>query len=114
MPTPVMPDPLGETDLVDWGPVPTMLEGVSHTSGRLLHKGPNGQSECGLWVCTPGLWRCQVTRDEFCHFLEGRCTYTADDGEVVEIRPGTAAFFREGWSGTCAVHETVKKVYMIR
>ena len=114
MPTPVMPDPLAVTDLVDWGPIPTMITGQSHTSGRLLHKGPDGRSECGLWVCTPGTWRCTVTRDEFCHFLAGRCTYTADDGEVVEITPGTAAFFAEGWTGVCQVHETVKKVYMIR
>jgi uncharacterized protein len=114
MSTPVFRDPLSFSDLTDWGPIPTMIEGRSHTSGRLLHKGPEGRSECGLWVCTPGTWRCTVTRDEFCHFLEGRCTYTADDGEVIEIGPDTSAFFREGWTGTCVVRETVKKVYMIR
>ena len=114
MTTPLLYDPLAATDLADWGPIPTMIQGQSHTAGRLLHKGPDGRSECGLWVCTPGTWRCEVTRDEFCHFLEGRCTYTADDGEVITIRPDTAAFFRQGWTGTCVVHETVKKVYMIR
>lgn len=114
MTTPLIRDPLDEGDLVDWGPVPTMIEGRSVTSGKLLYKGPEGRSECGIWVCTPGTWRCEVTRDEFCHFLAGRCTYVADDGEVVEITPGTAAFFREGWQGTCTVHETVRKVYMIR
>jgi len=114
MTTPVMPDPLAVTDLVDWGEIPTMIEGQSRTSGRLLHKGADGRSECGLWCCTPGTWACHVTRDEFCHFLEGRCTYTRDDGEVIEITPGTAAFFPEGWKGTCTVHETVRKLYMIR
>ena len=38
MKTPVMHKPLEITDTVDWGPVPTMLEGQSHTSGKLLHK----------------------------------------------------------------------------
>lgn len=114
MPTPVMKQPLEQTDLVDWGVIPTMIEGESRTSGRLLHKGPNGENECGLWVCTPGKWNCHVTRDEFCHFLEGRCTYVHESGEVIEIAPDTAAFFPQDWKGVCTVHETIRKVYMIR
>jgi len=100
-------------DLVDWGAIDTMVEGQSRTSGKLLCKGPAGSPECGLWVCTPGTWTCQVTRDEFCHFLEGRCTYVHDNGEVIEVEPDTAAFFPKGWTGVCRVHDTVKKVYMI-
>lgn len=101
-------------DLVDWGPVAVPIEGRSTTSGRVLHKGADGSNECGVWTCTPGVWRCEVTRDEFCHFLAGRCTYTHDTGEVIEIRPDTIAFFPAGWCGTCRVTETVRKVYMIR
>lgn len=114
MPTPAWKNPLALTDLVDWGVIPTMIEGQSRTSGKLLHKGPDGRSECGLWVCTPGKWECHVTRDEFCHFLEGRCTYVHESGEVIEIVPDTAAFFPQDWKGVCTVHETIKKVYMIR
>lgn len=106
--------PLEIQDVVDWGAVPTGIEGQAQTSGKLLHKGPEGQSECGLWICTPGRWACHVTRDEFCHFLEGRCTYVQDSGAVIEITPDTAAFFPQDWKGVCTVHETVKKVYMIR
>lgn len=97
--------------LKDWGTVPTMIEGESRTSGVILHK---GESEAGIWVCTPGHWHCHVTSDEFCHFLLGRCTYTHESGEVIEIVPGTAAFFPKDWKGTCRVHETIRKVYMIR
>jgi uncharacterized cupin superfamily protein len=114
MPTLVMQSPLEQKDLVDWGVIPTMIEGESRTSGKLLHKGPEGRSECGLWVCTPGKWHCHVTRDEFCHFLEGRCTYVHESGEVIEIVPDTVAFFPEDWKGVCTVHDTIKKVYMIR
>lgn len=114
MKTPVLYDPAGAGELTDWGEISTMLEGHSRTSGVLLHKGPAGDSECGLWVCTPGFWACHVTRDEFTHFLEGACTYTHESGEVIEIRPNTSAFFPQGWKGTCRVHRTVKKVYMIR
>ena len=113
-PTPVLRDPLGIAPLTDWGAIPTMIEGESRTSGILLHKGPGGSPESGIWVCTPGLWECHVTGDELCHFLAGRCTYTHESGEVIEITPDTAAFFPKGWKGTCAVHETVRKVYMIR
>ena len=107
-------DPLALTDLVDWGIIPTMIEGESRTAGRVIHKGPDGRSECGLWTCTPGTWQCHVTRDEFCHFLEGRCTYVHDSGDVIEVLPDTAAFFPKDWKGVCTVHETIRKVYMIR
>ena len=98
----------------DWGVIPTMIEGASRTSGVVLHKGPGGESETGIWICTPGYWNCHVTRDEFCHFLLGRCTYTHESGEVIEVVPGTVAFFPRDWKGTCRVHETIRKVYMIR
>ena len=107
-------DPLARTDLADWGFIPTMIEGASHVSGFVIHKGPGGVSECGRWDCTPGTWRCEVISDEFCHFLDGRSTYVHDNGEVIEIEPDTAAYFPKGWAGTCTVHETIRKVYMIR
>ncbi len=67
----VLRDPATEHDLDDWGAIPTMIEGESRTSGKLLYKGPEGSPESGVWVCTPGCWECEVTRDEFCHFLSG-------------------------------------------
>jgi uncharacterized cupin superfamily protein len=102
------------TTWVDWGPIATPLEGLSRTSGRVLHKDPGAGGESGIWVCTPGSWRCEVEREEFCHFLAGRCTYVHDGGEVIEIGPGTIAVFPGGWQGRCAVHETVRKIYAIR
>ena len=114
MKTSVMHKPLEVTKTIDWGTVPTMIIGESHISGGVLHKGPKGQSECGLWICTPGKWGCQVTSDEFCHFLEGWCTYVHESGDVIEITRDTVAFFPKGWKGVCTVHETIKKVYMVR
>jgi len=98
----------------DWGVIPTMIEGESRTSGIVLHKGPEGQSETGIWICGPTMWTCHVTKEEFCHFLTGRCTYTHESGDVIEIGPDTTAFFPQDWKGTCRVHETIRKVYMIR
>jgi hypothetical protein len=111
---PSLRDPLAQTNLVDWGLIPTMLEGASHTSGKLLYKGPQGRSESGIWRCTPGRWACHVTRDEYCHFLAGRSTYVHESGEVIGIEPDTLAYFPQDWRGVCTVYETVTKVYMIR
>jgi uncharacterized cupin superfamily protein len=101
-------------ELKDWGVIPTMIEGQSRTSGVMLSCNADGSSEVGIWICTPGYWNCHVTSDEFCHYLEGHCTYTHENGEVIEIGPDTIAFFPRDWKGTCRVHETVRKVYMIR
>lgn len=109
------PAAISAGDLVDWGAVAKPVGApVSHTSGRLLHRDDDGANESGLWVCTPGRWRCEVERDEFCQFLAGRCIYTDDSGERLELESGDAAFFPAGWSGTCEVLETVRKTYVIR
>jgi uncharacterized cupin superfamily protein len=101
------------TDLVDWGAQPEALEGASHSTGRLVHKGPNNQPESGIWVCTPGRWRLAIPRDELCHFVAGRATYRSDDGEVIEVSAATVVMFPAGWTGECTVHETIRNVYML-
>jgi uncharacterized cupin superfamily protein len=100
-------------DLVDWGAQPNALDGSSHSTGRLVHKGPNNQPESGIWVCTPGRWRFSIPRDEFCHFVAGRATYCSDDGETIEATPGTVVMFPGGWTGECTVHETMRNLYML-
>ncbi|PBC21837.1 cupin domain-containing protein [Mesorhizobium sp. WSM4310] len=101
------------TDLVDWGAQPDVLDGASHSTGRLLHKGPNNQPESGIWVCTPGRWRLSIPRDELCHFVVGRATYRSDVGEVIEVSAGTVVMFPAGWTGECTVHETMRNIYML-
>ncbi|KAA3451237.1 cupin [Mesorhizobium sp. SARCC-RB16n] len=101
------------TDLVDWGAQPEALEGTSHSTGKLVHKGPDNQPESGVWVCTPGRWRLSIPRDELCHFVSGRATYRSDVGEVIEVSTGTVVMFPAGWTGECTVHETMRNVYML-
>ncbi len=55
-----------------------------------------------------------MSKDEFCHFIAGRATYWHESGDVIEIEPDTLACFPTGWNGVCEVHETMRKVYMIR
>ena len=101
------------SDLIDWGAQPDAIEGTSHSSGRLVHKGPDNRPECGTWVCTPGRWRLSLPGDELCHFVQGRATYASDTGEVIEVGPGTVVMFPKGWRGACRVHETIRNVYVI-
>ena len=105
---------LPEAALKDWGPVAAPIGApVSRTRGVLLDRAASGVPESGVWECTPGTWRCEVERAEFCHFLAGRCTYSHDDGETIVIGPGMTAWFPAGWRGRCTVAETVRKVYVI-
>ncbi|NMM43036.1 DUF861 domain-containing protein [Rhodospirillaceae bacterium KN72] len=101
-------------NLTDWGPHLEPIDGRSHNTGRLLWKGEDGLPEAGLWICTPGSWRLTLPRDELCHFLSGRAVYRRDDGEEIQITPGTVVHFREDWSGTVEVFETIRSVYMLR
>ena len=103
-------------DLADWGAQPDAIAGASHSTGRLLFKKPldgGGQSECGIWVCTPGIWKISVPRDEFCHFVSGHARYTAANGEVTEVRAGTCVMFPAGYAGTAEVIETIRNIYML-
>jgi uncharacterized cupin superfamily protein len=101
-------------EMTDWGEHLEPLDGRSMNRGRLLWKGPDGLPEAGLWICTPGSWRLTLPRDEMCHFLAGRAVYRADDGETIEIEPGMVVHFREDWTGTVEVFETLRSVYMLR
>ena len=112
--TPVLRNVLTAGPLKDWGEIPTMIEGVSRTAGILLSRESNHRAESGIWTCTPGTWHCEVTSDEYCHFLEGSCTYTHESGEKIEIEPDTLAYFPKGWKGPCEVRRTMRKVYVIR
>ena len=99
--------------LKDWGHQANPIAGNSKSDGILLYKGPNNQPEVGLWQCTPGTWPLEIPRDELCHFVSGRATYTHESGETIEIVPGTVVHFRAGWKGMCQVHETMRNVYML-
>jgi uncharacterized cupin superfamily protein len=110
---PHIPNASTHSDLADWGVQPNALGGASHSSGRLLYKGPNNQPESGIWVCTPGRWTLSIPRDELCYFMSGRATYLSTEGEVIEVATGTTVMFPAGWAGECTVHETMRNSYML-
>lgn len=67
----------------------------------------------GLWECTPGIWRRQLLKKEFSHFIKGRGVFTPDGGQPVSFSAGDALFFPENCAGTWDIQETVLKAYVI-
>jgi len=98
--------------LPDTFPVAVPLsEPVAQITERCVTHDNNRES--GIWECTPGKWRRQITQQEFCHFTSGRCTFMPDDGEPIEIKAGDAIIFPENSVGTWHIHDTVRKSYIL-
>ncbi|MBT2231048.1 DUF861 domain-containing protein [Nonomuraea sp. NEAU-A123] len=47
-----------------------------------------------------------------CQILAGRATLTGEDGQTVELAPGSTVVLPDGWRGTWDVHETIRKTYV--
>jgi len=69
--------------------------------------------EAGIWECSPGRWRRQVREQEFCHFIAGRCTFTPDGGEPLQIEAGDALMLPANCTGIWDVTETVRKTFVL-
>ncbi|MDP4571798.1 cupin domain-containing protein [Pseudomonas sp. LPH60] len=73
----------------------------------------NDGVETGIWECTPGRWRRQIVAQEFCHFIQGRCTFTPDHGEPLHIEAGDALMLPANSTGIWDIRETVRKTYVL-
>lgn len=69
--------------------------------------------DTGVWECSPGRWRRQVMQQEFCHFIQGRCTFIPDVGAPIEIEAGDALLFPANTAGIWDISETVRKSYVL-
>lgn len=69
--------------------------------------------ETGVWQCTPGRWRRQIVQQEFCHFIQGKCTFTPDDGEPILIEAGDAIMLPKNSTGIWDIKQTVRKTYVL-
>ncbi|WP_296604855.1 cupin domain-containing protein [Nocardioides sp.] len=67
--------------------------------------------EVGLWSMAPGTERDTET-DEVFVVLAGRGSVAFEDGEVVDLAPGTAVRLRAGERTTWTVTEPLRKVYV--
>jgi uncharacterized cupin superfamily protein len=69
--------------------------------------------EVGIWQHSVGVSR-DVEYDEVFVVLSGRATIAVDDGPVLEVGPGDVGLLRAGASATWTIHETLRKVYVVR
>jgi uncharacterized cupin superfamily protein len=75
----------------------------------------DGAIETGYWECDPGTFTASRDGyDEVAQIICGTATVTGDDGAVVELGPGSTIVTPAGWTGTWRVHETMRKLYVIR
>ncbi|MBL8709188.1 MAG: cupin domain-containing protein [Rhodospirillaceae bacterium] len=104
---------LPSASLEDWGKVAEPLgEPVATLRGTSpTEKGK--EPDFGIWECSPGKWKRQIRSAEFAHFVQGRCTFHADNGQVIEISAGDALYFPAESLGVWEIHETVRKTYIL-
>lgn len=101
-----------EITLEDSNPVAVPLgEPLAVTSTTSVERSDG--VETGVWECTPGRWRRQIVEQEFCHFVAGRCTFTPDGGEPIEICAGDALMMPANTTGIWDIQETVRKTYVL-
>ena len=69
--------------------------------------------EVGVWEHTAGT-STDVEVDEVFVVVGGRATVTVEDGPTLDLAPGAVGFMEAGARTTWVVHETLRKVYVLR
>src|SRR3546814_5410794 len=107
------------TVLRDTHPLPVLdackwekLEGDPHTVNLNAYTSEDGSKIMGTWICTPGKWRVDYVKWEYCHFQEGYCIITPDGMEPIHLRAGDIFVVEPGMKGTWEVVETVRKYFV--
>ncbi|OLL27401.1 cupin [Burkholderia sp. SRS-W-2-2016] len=67
----------------------------------------------GVWESSPGRFRRHLKNREFSHIVSGRCVFTPDGGEPVELRAGDAVLFPANCEGVWDIRETLRKTYVL-
>jgi uncharacterized cupin superfamily protein len=107
------------TVLRDTHPLPVLdackwekLEGDPHTVNLNAYTSEDGSKIMGTWICTPGKWRVDYVKWEYCHFQEGYCVITPDGMAPIHLRAGDIFVVEPGMKGTWEVVETVRKYFV--
>jgi uncharacterized cupin superfamily protein len=101
-------------DLGQGAPAPVPIGSPIPTLRSKAFESPaNPKTRTGIWDCTTGRFRRQVVQAEFCHFIEGECTFTPDEGEPVEIRAGDILFFPPNTAGVWDIRTFSRKIFIV-
>ncbi|WP_192177874.1 cupin domain-containing protein [Mesorhizobium amorphae] len=106
---------LARTEISQFSPKPTSIEGDQVEAVRTLFQSQDGTVEIGIWECTPGRFTADRSRSsEICHIISGLVEVRRADGETRELRPGDLLVLPQGWKGEWRIRETTRKLYMIQ
>ncbi|MEY3080279.1 MAG: hypothetical protein RJA94_264 [Pseudomonadota bacterium] len=106
---------LATIDLGAPAPKPTSIAGNQMEAAVTLWTSPDGLAEAGVWECTPGRFTAnRETNSEICHIVKGRVTLHDEDGRSRDVAPGEMLVLPIGWKGEWTIHETTRKLYIIK
>lgn len=103
-----------DTPLNALGPVGIALSDPScQLQGHKVVIPGKESTDTGLWECSPGQFRRQITAGEVMHVLSGSCIFTPDGGEPVHIQAGDTLFLSPNTLGVWDIHTPLRKVYVL-
>lgn len=73
----------------------------------------NSAASIGIWESSPGQFKRHVANREFSHIVKGRCTFTPEGGEAIELCEGDAVLFPAHCEGVWDILEDFRKTYCI-
>lgn len=88
-----------------------VVSGAPEVAAATLSDAPT--VEIGVWEHTVGT-SSDIEADEAFVVLSGRATVVVADGPTLELSPGVVGFLEAGARTTWTVHETLRKVYVLR
>lgn len=71
------------------------------------------EASIGVWESSPGKFKRHVANREFSHIVKGRCTFTPEGGEPVDLCEGDAVLFPANCEGIWDIKEDFRKTYCI-
>ena len=92
---------------------PTGASGQLQAS-RELWSSPDNVVSVGMWECGVGTFT--AAREgyaEICQIASGSATVTPTGEASFELTPGSILVTPNGWTGVWAVHEKIRKMYVL-
>lgn len=110
----VTPQAFDSSELDDWGQVELPLSEPPCTlRGRYQVVKGRENTQAGIWECSVGRFRRNNPAGEMMHILSGECTFTGDDGKVVEGRAGDTFYFEPETEGVWDIRSTLRKTFVL-
>lgn len=97
-------------------PPSAVVAGRPQVSGKVLWRSADGSSSEGIWQITPGVV-VDIEADESFVVVFGRATIESiddPDHPPLEVGTGDHVTLRAGTRTRWTVHETLRKVYLVR